>query len=280
MAAACGNPDLNFDFNLSLLSPANIDFSEIDTTTPEGQKLDCIYKKLIQSPTFTNLFTNTFGGTQTKLNVKFEIAETLSFPNAQGTCELNSTTTNGVTTYTNVIKIKKEILQTTNGMGLKSNILIAKVIIHELMHAYLSIKKVNCNSGSNLPYINNLELGELIQSFYQNFNCHIDVNGSPQSQHDFMYNFLIPSFQNIFSEIRDLLVSANDLNYIQGGITFEDVDLGIAENWDWNKFYKYITLNGLHNCESFTETTTNNPIENFLYQSYAQLENSFSKNCN
>ena len=37
---------LVFDIEKSYKSPANIDFSEIDKTTPEGQKLDCVYKKI------------------------------------------------------------------------------------------------------------------------------------------------------------------------------------------------------------------------------------------
>lgn len=270
---------LNLDFDKSIKSPANIDFSEIDTSTPEGQKLDCIYQKLMQSPSFKNLFENTFGGQQTKLNVKFEIIENFSNSSTLGDCKLTTISNNGIPQqFNNLIRLKREMLDESDGVGNASNIKIAKVIIHELMHAYLNIKYKNCNQGASLPYINNLEIGELIQLFYDNFNCHIDVNGSPQSQHDFMYNFLIPSFQSILSECRDLLISQSHINYANG-LTFEDSSLNINENWNWDKFFKYITLNGLHNCDSFTETTTNNPIENYFFQSYSQYENQVTKNC-
>lgn len=270
---------LNLDFEKSLKSPTNVDVTAIDITTTVGKKFDCVYKKLMQSPSFKNLFDNTFGGNQTKLNVKFEIVESFTNPNTLGNCQLTTISNNGIPQqYNNLIKIKREILDDTNGIGNASNIKIAKVIIHELMHAYLNIKYKNCNQGASLPYINNLEIGELIQLFYDNFNCHIDVNGSPQSQHDFMYNFLIPSFQSILAECRDLLISQSHINYANG-LTFENSSLNINENWNWDKFFKYITLNGLHNCDSFTETTTNNPIENYFYQNYSLYENQVTKNC-
>jgi hypothetical protein len=147
------------------------------------------------------------------------------------------------------------------------------------MHAYLNIKMINCNQGATLPTINDLELGELIQLFYNNFNCHIDVNGSPQSQHDFMYNFLIPSFQAIFNETRDLLISQAHIDYANG-LTFFDSSLNINEGWNWDKFFKYISLNGLHQCNSFTQTTSSDPIENFFYLGYSSKENQVTRNCN
>lgn len=56
------NSGLNLNFKKSIKSPINIDFTEIDTTTTEGQRLNFIYNKLMQSPSFKNLFVNTFGG--------------------------------------------------------------------------------------------------------------------------------------------------------------------------------------------------------------------------
>lgn len=271
------NSGLDLDFEKSKKSPANIDVTEIDTTTTEGKKFDCIYKKLMESNSFKNLFVNTFGGTQTKFNVKFEIADSFPNPTTEGNCQM--ITTNNGTTFTNIIKIKRSILQeNNNGIGNSSNIKIAKIIIHELIHAYLNIKKVNCNQGATLPFINNLELGELIQSFYQNFNCEIDFNGSPQSQHSFMFDFLIPTFQSIFQETRDSLISDAHIQYANS-VHFSDASLGIDEQWNWDDFYKYITLNGLHQCESFNLEITNNPTENFLYNFYKNYENSVTKTC-
>ncbi|WP_396178979.1 hypothetical protein [Flavobacterium sp.] len=221
------NSGLNLNFKKSSKSPANIDVSAIDTTTTVGKKFNCIYNKLMQSPSFKNLFDNTFGGTQSKLNVKFEIVESFPNSNTLGNCQLTTISNNGIPQqFNNLIKLKREMLDESNGTGNASNIKIAKIIIHELMHAYLNIKYKNCNQGASLPYINNLDLGELIQKFYDNFNCHIDVDGSPQSQHDFMYNFLIPSFQSILSESRDLIISQSHINYANS-LTFQDSSLNI-----------------------------------------------------
>ena len=82
---------LTFDVELSKKSPANIDFSEIDLliNTPEAQKLKCIYKKLTNSPEFKRLFEGTFGGTQDKINVKFQMQPNLLSANglpSDGNC--------------------------------------------------------------------------------------------------------------------------------------------------------------------------------------------------
>lgn len=269
MAAACGNTDLDLDFELSLKSPAYIDFSEIDKTTPEGQKFDCIYKKLAQSPSFKNLFIDTFGGTQEKLNIKFEIAEDLG--NADGTCT-SLPPNNG--NYINLIRIDKKIL---SGNNEKSKFFIARVILHECIHAYLNIKKINCNLGTSIPELNGMDLETLIGTFYQGFGCHIDVNGSPQSQHDFMFTYLIPTFQNIFNEIRNLLATSNDILNAEGSYYNEINDSDF--NWSWNDFYKYISLEGLHNTDTFMQNISQIPNENFYYNFYRGKSSQFSKTC-
>lgn len=72
----CINSGLNLNFEKSLESPANIDFTGIDLDTSEGKKLDCIYKTMMTVPAFKDLFQNTFG-TNDRINVKFEIADNL-----------------------------------------------------------------------------------------------------------------------------------------------------------------------------------------------------------
>ena len=277
MAAMCGNPNMDFDIAKSLKSPANIDFSAIDTSTSEGDKLNCIFNKLAYSCSFENLFINTFG-VNNKINVKFEIVDNFPDPTTLGNCQMTTVTNSSGTTYSNVINIKRSLLQENNGLGNASNIKIAKVILHELMHAYLNIKLKNCNQGVSLPYINNLELGELIKVFYENFNCELDYNGSPQSQHSFMFDQLIPSFQTIFQETRDLLISSSHIQQANN-IIYTDASLNISENFNWNNFYKYIMLNGLHQCQSFNFVVTNNSTETFLYSAYSTEINSFTKTC-
>ncbi|RAR51048.1 SprT-like domain-containing protein [Flavobacterium lacus] len=262
---------LNLDFEKTLNSPANIDDSAIDKSTPEGQKFDCIYKKLMESPSFKNLFVNTFGGEQTKLNVKFEIAENL--PNTtNGNCLLLPAS-NG--NYTNLIRINKNILA---GPNVRSNFKIAKTILHECIHAYLNIKKINCNLGSTITELNGLDLQQLIGTFYQSFGCHISVNGSPQSQHEFMFNHLVPTFQNIFSEIRDLLAPQSNIDYVNNNTYLNTIN-NQNFTWNWNDFYKYFSLEGLHLCESFVQNITQVPVENFYYDFYRSQAQQFSKDC-
>jgi hypothetical protein len=265
------NSGLNLDFKKSLKSPANIDFSEIDKTTIEGQKLDCIYQKLMQSPSFENLFHNTFGGNQTKLNVKFEIANNLP-DNIGGVCQLQPTV-NGA--YTNLIRININHLI---GMNAKSNLINARTILHECIHAYLNIKKINCNLGTTIPELNGLDLQSLIGTFYQSFGCHIDVNGSLQSQHDFIFTYLIPSFRNIFSDIYNLLASESNINYVNNTI-YNNSLTGENFTWNWNDFFKYYSMEGLHLCDSFVSAIQNVPNENFKYNFYKNEAQNFIKNC-
>ncbi|MEZ4878123.1 MAG: hypothetical protein R2805_11300 [Flavobacterium sp.] len=271
------NQNLTLDFEASKKSPANIDLSNVQGTTEAEKKLRCVYEKLTQSPTFKKLFQNTFEAND-RINVKLELVDVLPNNNTTGNCQLSTTTTNGITTYLNTIKIKKSILEEGNTNS-QANIIIANTILHEFIHAYLNIKKINCNNGTSLPYLNNLELHELITIFYQNFDCEINVNGSPQSQHSFMFDFMLPTFQQILSEIRNDLIPQNQITTAEN-INFFNQNLNVDEPWDWQKFYRYLSLAGLHNCQSFQEVIGNNPVENFLFNVYYTNANYFSKSCN
>ena len=208
--------------------------------------------------------------------MKFQISETLSHASAAADCQLAPVVvSNNIPHYTNIIRVRKSFLED----GSNSNILIAQTIIHELLHAYLNIKLKNCNAGASIPYINNLELGQLIQVFYQNFNCHPNVNGASQSQHQFMFDHLVPIFTTIFSEIRNDLIPQSQISYVEQAL-FVDSTLGINELWNWDKFYKYLALSGLHQCDSYQTNVENIPKENYLMNVYNANINLFSRSCN
>ena len=264
---------LELDFEKSSKSPANIDFSQIDTTTPEGQKLDCIFQKLMQSQSFKDLFDNTFGGTQEKLNVKFQTQSGLTNSNGVSVNGLCSPTQTVNGNYYNTITINSDIL---NGLGELSNIHVAKTIIHELIHAYLNIKYINCNLGASLPTLSNTELQTLMNSFFTPF-C--PINGG-QNQHDFMFNELIPIFQSIFSEIRDLLIAPNYVTGAENELVLDQFGNDTGEIFNWNNFYKYISLNGLHLSNTFIQTIDQNPIERGKYEGYNYISNQLNKDCN
>lgn len=262
---------LVFDFEKSLKSPSNIDESEIDTTTAEGAKFKCIYETLTTSPSFKQLFINTFGQSD-RLNIKFEVAENLP-ANVNGNCHLRTITINGRTVYNNLIRINKDILNNS-----KSDIFIARVIIHEFIHAYLNIKAANCNNGATLPYLNNLQLEELIGTFYQGFNCHINVNGQSQSQHDFVFNNMTPSFISILSEIKDLLISpAHQLQASQQ--QYYNPVTNSLENFSWNDLFYNMALSGLHQTQSFQTTIQSDTQRNGRFAFYTSLSQMLTKNC-
>jgi hypothetical protein len=264
---------LNLDFEKSLKSPANIDFSEIDKTTPEGQKLDCIYQKLMQSASFKNLFVDTFGGPQTRLNVKFEIADNLPF-NIYGNCRLTTSIIGNNVSYTNIIRINKSKLDNSI-----SNIIIAQTILHESIHAYLNIKKINCNLGSTITELNGLDLQSLIGTFYQSFGCHIDVNGSPQSQHVFILDFMIPVFENTLSGIKDSLINQNHQTQLLSQ-TFYNPITNENESFNWNDFFQYIGLLGLQNTQTFQDNIQSDSLKFTKFNFYLSMANMATRNCN
>ena len=72
------------NFISSINSPFNVDLSDVlycddNITTVDDEKFMCIYKKLEQSPSFKNLFIDTFGEENNNLNVTFELTENLTY---------------------------------------------------------------------------------------------------------------------------------------------------------------------------------------------------------
>ena len=268
------NPELKLDISASAKSPANIDVSLVQGTSEAEKKFRCIYEKLTQSPSFKNLFTDTFG-TSNRINVKFEIVENLTFTNPDGsisypnaTCQMSSINNN----YNNTIKISTNILE-----GQRSNIEIAKTILHECIHAYLNIKKINCNNGTTIPQINNKLFPELLSSFYQD-NCFIDVNGVNQGEHTFMFDYMIPVFQQVLGEVKNLIIPQSHIQIAEEGEYVNN--LGSNLTWDWNDFYKYLSVNGLTNTQSFIDEIESNPNKLYLFNFYNIKANQFSKTCN
>lgn len=56
--------------------------------------------------------------------------------------------------------------------------------------------------------------------------------------------------------------------------------LNISEPWNWDHFYKYLSISGLHNCGSFQESIADDPTEMFLFNAYILNGNHFTKSCN
>ncbi len=258
-------------------SPYTVDMSTVldsinlptpDSTKIANEKFLCVYKKLTTSNTFKNLFVNTFGDSD-KFNVTFEIVDDLP--------STTSGNTGGTSTFTNgdFIGINMTIKINKNNLLSNSSFIVARTILHESIHAYLKLKLRDCNAGTILGYINNLELGETINEFYDNFNC----AGPLQSQHEFMFDYMLPTFQNVFTEIGNTnLTSQTSINNV------ESSQLPLQNNssvdWNWQDFYYYFSMQGLHNTEAFKNEIENDSNENDLYNAYIEESKRFTKTCN
>jgi hypothetical protein len=173
--------------------------------------------------------------------------------------------------YYNTITINADILTGANQL---SNIKVTETIIHELIHAYLNIKYINCNLGAPLPYLSNTELQELMNS---HFTAFCPINGG-QNQHDFMFFEMIPVFRAILAEIRDELLTQTDIDTFNN-TEIIDANGTIIEPFNWNNFYKYIAYDGLHLTTSFRSNISNNITELTKYQLYQSHANTSSKTC-
>jgi hypothetical protein len=92
-----------------------------------------------------------------------------------------------------------------------------------------------------------------------------------------MFDHMIPAFQMIFAEIRDILATPNNISEAEG-VYYDNNDQ--PYNWNWQDFYKYFSMNGLHNNNAFTTAIISNPSNNFLYAFYVEKGQQFSKTCN
>ncbi|MBP4139479.1 hypothetical protein [Flavobacterium geliluteum] len=213
------------DVRASLRSPVNIDRTSINNATPEGAKFNTIYNALTTSPAFQKLFIDIFGDSN-RFNVKFEIDEHVYEDNNPSKGEVNATTSQISGTNNITIKINKQIL---SQLTAKSQITIenAKTILHECIHAFLFIKENNPKIG--------IDIEKAIQTGYPNYN----------GQHNFMYNNMIPTMQKILSEIRDLVTTQRGRTEVESLTMHPTLEPLTSISWDWNEYYKYISLKGL-----------------------------------
>lgn len=216
------------DVGASLRSPVNIDRTAIDNNTTEGKKFNDVYDQLIKSPKFQKLFENVFK-TNKRFNANFEIGTVVG---AQGSTEANP-----LNPINNKITIDRNFIKNS------SKLAIAKTILHECIHAFLNIKYYDPNQGTNIPNISNEDLIPLINKEYNSFNGN-------QSQHDFIYNFMLPTMKDILSEIKDLLVSTPESEFLEG-LSFHPVSQTEDVKFSWDDFYLNFSLAGLQESVFF-----------------------------
>lgn len=269
------------DLEESFASPFNIDLELVKPTIlnpePEKIKFMCIYNKLIKSPKFKKLFVDTFGESE-DMHVQFKIVDNIP-PIPPSTTEPNGITktralsvnpsTDVIVKYNAVIEINK------SNMGV-SSISLAKTILHESIHAYLTVKQYGCNQGTPLEDYDNVELSKLL-------NVYFSTACSGQSDHEFMFDSLLPTMSNILADIKDDLIplshqqSAEEEMFID-----ENNPTGPKVPWDWNQFFKYLSMAGLQNSDAFQFEML--PKTSPKYQNYEHclrtgITEGFSKEC-
>jgi hypothetical protein len=272
------NPQLTLDGFASTKSPANIDLSKVTPISPSEENYSqkvrfmCIYNKLMEAPMFKNLFINTFQN-NVRPNVTFEIS------NLQGT-RMGETECPDNNRFNNTIRIDPDLLSNSN-----NNMIIVKTIIHECIHAFLNVKLADSSIGIPIPTLNDTEVADAL-NYYCNFTF-------DQDQHDFMISYMLPTLQTILFEVKNLLVAASDSNYISNNISIlqpvatSPADWGSSMPWDWNKYYKFLSLRGLEKSNFFRSEIAElspliiiDPIEYFLYNQYnSNGSNDITRTC-
>ncbi|UOX33693.1 hypothetical protein LXD69_16870 [Flavobacterium sediminilitoris] len=101
---------------------------------------------------------------------------------------------------------------------------------------------------------------------------------TPATEHDFMFNQMIPVFQNILFEIIADLLSAQNISYLNNQ-QVTDANGTIIENFNFMNFYKYLAYEGLHNSQSYQDNIANNLIELTKYNTYRTNAINTLQNC-
>ncbi|MFT7252344.1 MAG: hypothetical protein ACI9FW_002105 [Flavobacterium sp.] len=234
------NTGLILDIDASFKSPFNIDKSTITDATPEGEKFNKIYEVLENSVLYKKLFINLFDKND-KINVKFELVSNLIGKDGKtinGSCSEPTLGINGGKYIT--IKINKDNL--SSGPKTKTLIFNIKTIIHESIHAYLYMKKLDANNGIPIPGLSNEDFAAALEG-YNYFN-------DDQDQHDFMFLKMVPTIKIILSQIRDAVITQDRIDYLK--------DQSIQHNagipttlWTWEEYYGWLSLGGLEQSPSF-----------------------------
>ncbi|MGF1554634.1 hypothetical protein [Paucihalobacter sp.] len=278
----CSVSDLDFNSYYSQFSPFQVDLIDvrpscegISTSDIDNDKFMCLYNKLIQSNKFKTLFLNTFEESQ-NLNVKFKLSDTLSV-NGMAKAAQGST----INSQTGDLLLNVEIYINSNYLESASSIAVARTILHESIHAYLILKHLNCNLGTPfeelIDDINNKSLEELLNYYYETA-CPLE------EQHEFMFDKMIPAMSEILADIRDSLIPLTHRQLAESDTSFKDENnpYGPTVPWDWNNFYKYLSMAGLQNTDTFQWNIPpgSHLEENFQKYAITYGRDSFRKECN
>lgn len=251
------NPDLKLDFDASWKSPANIDFDAIDKNTPEGARFNEVYNKLKDVPEFKALFTDIFGGSQTRLNVKFEMNEHVYNKKNE---EVNATTSEPVNNNI-VIKINKQCYL-NNTSFTQTDLEKAKTIAHEAIHAFLFYKFKYQTSGPAIPGFADMNLKELLNAWKL----------VSDSDHNIMFNNLAPTLATILKKTLLKTTTQAQRTYVESlGISSSQNSPSTILTWNWDTYCTYLSYRGLEESTGFQTLFPDPSDALFIYRQYIQI---------
>lgn len=133
----------------------------------------------------------------------------------------------------------------------------------------------------SIPNLNNIEFSDSINKYYNNFS-------QDKDQHNFIYNYMLPTMKIILSEIKDILVTTAESRFLEG-LVFHPVSPTQDVYFNWNDFYHNISLTGLQDSSFFKEEigiiklnsstggveiiTIEDPLKMYYYNQYRTYAN-------
>lgn len=252
----CKALNLTLNESYSIKSPFKVDLSDfyptgcnnIDTSSVAlNEKFMCIYNKLTESSKFKTLFIDMFGESE-NINVKFEIVDNIGTKPIPDQPIANAGTSGKIKPDGTVIELNSTIKINKNKLNL-SALGIAQAIIHEAVHTFLQVKHINCNVGTPANEIfdelNNMTFSELLNTYYQ------DSCGS-ESQHEFMFDNMVPVISDILEEVLDSFVPQRHKDAAESEVFINERDpSGEPVPWNWDNFLFHMGLAGLQGTDSF-----------------------------
>jgi len=258
---------LNLNVIKSAASPCNIDMTAVSGNSPEEIKFNSVYSKLMASSLFKQMLASIFEDSS-RYNIKFKIGNVTN-PNNEGeTQPLRLSSTN----------VYNEITLRTDFINDASEVRIATVIIHEIIHAFLNVTRVNPDLGLTIQALSTKDFAACINS------CYDGLNG-PMPQHNFMTDYMGPVISEILSEIKSSLFTAAQINRVEHPQLYNNYYLYAPTNtipptmssivvpWVWNDFIWYQSFQGLDSCASFNAIFESNSVAKYYYNKYLTVAN-------
>ena len=229
---------------VAFMNGGDVDFEDriiLDPTFKNNPKALCAYKKLKEAGGIKQILKDFFDTQETaNLILKLEPNLTCNSSNSFGCTSFNKST------QTATIKIDEDFItqfqwQSSGGVYQTPMLSLAKVIIHEAIHAQFFYNEYQTNSGNP---VSNLTFEEL----YENYR---DIKGW---QHLFMADHYLSTISNALEGVHPLLNDQAYINYINNNYP----------DWTWQQIYENMAWNGLTQTPA-GQTYLSNPDNATLY---------------